>query len=1239
MLDALIAATDVVTAVDRRHKARLRAEWCDGMKHTPLQKQMLQRVLYDRLVAYKKLPLDADGTRGVAYAFAGKSEYGRKFAKGPSLQNFPRDIRAILTYGLLHDLDMENAHMHIIQYLCREYGITCPQLDYYIEHRDEILARIMDANELDRDACKTVVLKVSCGGSATYDKKDVVDAWGLSRLTCGVENSALGYAATAVEEEAPALEDEAPALEDEAPALQEEALQISALAFDGLMVYGDAIAGLGQRMTNAVEAGIPRLCIPFVDKPIKAVTIDELRARYVVVPTAPAAPAPPAWDPHYDDDAPDLVDDDDDDYEADEIPAGYDSDGSDGPAPELSDKWLPINLILLCTAINIALCAGTGEGKTARIMELVVYMFNLGKFIIFVTQRIQMVTTLGNLLDAAGIPFTRYDQEGLPAEIDPSEYQVMLMEYESYHRMRPGIIHCVIYDEHRALVETMNSKTNGACILTNYERYTEFAIWAEKVIYTCTDMDMDGACEALQNRLSERRAKVRGEHYLQLSRDADARGDEQECIRLALLASRSVPEPVEWIDKKLYRMKRACNFVSLREIIWRARTDLRKGRRIFVACGSKATAVMLNDMFAAFATNGATGIGLYTADTDNRSDMADLETNWDPLQAIIVTSVVTTGADYCTRARGIDPIFRIFLVPCPTTSTPRTMLQQAARPHDPYKEEIWISTDDRAYAKAIAGPPLTRAGIDEAATAMMRQINTGGAIVERDMSIASAQLLQMLGHENTRIPYRRAVPDLVIASAYSKVERKLSNSNEGFVRMMIYNIGRKAYTYGQRLFPLSDAVKASGVLGNIDAEMKAHREAEANDRKAQMAALDVTRIAASDDDMRTLEGLATRRKVPRHIKDVFNEKYDTPTPTELEIMLIKAQVTRMYEHNGDANVNDLACKARPHMQTLRNIDMVSRPRSRIPDLAFFRHAQKFGALELGAIHNTQHVDLLRTIATAIGLSGPTDRETEFDKTAVDDAALAAALAELKALGVDAGTGSDFQQATVLLKKSFGVKAEPVEQADKNKLRLVYIPGVDELMRWTPKFETEANAYRQRTGERVPSVNAHRPSDGATARDLQEYIDILGDNAIHDAERLRVQGLLAEKQAMREARREQAAAREMRPGPAYLERMAQARRERIQTAAEQRERAAAQREHDVLSGLIDPDDEERRRAQGRMAEEQAMQDRREQAIAREMRIGPTFDERMAQARRERIQRATAQRQRAAAAVTEMHTEDT
>ncbi|KAG5184735.1 hypothetical protein JKP88DRAFT_289760 [Tribonema minus] len=280
MLDALIAATDVVTAVDRRHKARLRAEWCDGTKHTPLQMAMLQRVLYDRLVAYKKIPLDADGTRGVDYAFAGKSEYGRKFATGPSLQNFPRDIRAILTYGLLHDLDMANAHMHIIQYLCREYGITCPQLDYYIEHREEILARIGNANDdMDRDACKTVVLKVACGGQATYDNKDVVDVWlqrfkmemvataralcgtkgphadltpssakggnrlsrALSRLTCGVENSALGYAATAV---APALEDEAPALEDEASALQEEALQISALAFDGLMVYGDAIAGL-----------------------------------------------------------------------------------------------------------------------------------------------------------------------------------------------------------------------------------------------------------------------------------------------------------------------------------------------------------------------------------------------------------------------------------------------------------------------------------------------------------------------------------------------------------------------------------------------------------------------------------------------------------------------------------------------------------------------------------------------------------------------------------------------------------------------------------------------------------------------------------------------------------------------------------------------------------------------------------------------------------------------------------
>ena len=40
------------------------------------------------------------------------------------------------------------------------------------------------------------------------------------------------------------------------------------------------------------------------------------------------------------------------------------------------------------------------------------------------------------------------------------------------------------------------------------------------------------------------------------------------------------------------------------------------------------------------------GVGLYTADTDNREDIKTLNESWNKFQCIIYTSCITTGADY-----------------------------------------------------------------------------------------------------------------------------------------------------------------------------------------------------------------------------------------------------------------------------------------------------------------------------------------------------------------------------------------------------------------------------------------------------------------------------------------------------------------------------------------------------------------------------------------------------------------
>jgi hypothetical protein len=42
------------------------------------------------------------------------------------------------------DIDMKNAHPTILRYLCSIHKINCPNLEYYIYHRDDIVREIPD---------------------------------------------------------------------------------------------------------------------------------------------------------------------------------------------------------------------------------------------------------------------------------------------------------------------------------------------------------------------------------------------------------------------------------------------------------------------------------------------------------------------------------------------------------------------------------------------------------------------------------------------------------------------------------------------------------------------------------------------------------------------------------------------------------------------------------------------------------------------------------------------------------------------------------------------------------------------------------------------------------------------------------------------------------------------------------------------------------------------------------------
>ena len=175
-------------------------------------------------------------------------EVGGRLYCGNSLQGIPKKIRGFLLRGIATDIDMKNAHPKILLYLCKINKIHCPELEYYCNHRDEIL----DAG--DRDKIKTMYLcavntdelnkKTKDADFKKFDKeckeiqkkltslecyKHIVDTvptsrnynWlgsAINRILCVYENRILQEAISF---------------------FNKKIIEILGLAFDGLLMYGD----------------------------------------------------------------------------------------------------------------------------------------------------------------------------------------------------------------------------------------------------------------------------------------------------------------------------------------------------------------------------------------------------------------------------------------------------------------------------------------------------------------------------------------------------------------------------------------------------------------------------------------------------------------------------------------------------------------------------------------------------------------------------------------------------------------------------------------------------------------------------------------------------------------------------------------------------------------------------------------------------------------------------------------
>ena len=174
---------------------------------------------------------------------------GRLFS-GSCIQGMSKIIRGFLCKGITTDIDQANSHPTILKYLCDKHNIPCPNLTYYIDNRDKILA---DMN-MTRDEAKTLFLcSVNKDKLNRKEKNDFFK--GFDKETKIIQNKLLNLDdykyfkdcipldktynknGSAINRLLCKYENEI--LQTMVNVIRKKNIEIHSLMFDGLMVYGD----------------------------------------------------------------------------------------------------------------------------------------------------------------------------------------------------------------------------------------------------------------------------------------------------------------------------------------------------------------------------------------------------------------------------------------------------------------------------------------------------------------------------------------------------------------------------------------------------------------------------------------------------------------------------------------------------------------------------------------------------------------------------------------------------------------------------------------------------------------------------------------------------------------------------------------------------------------------------------------------------------------------------------------
>jgi hypothetical protein len=182
-----------------------------------------------------------------SYTLATPLEVTGRLYSGNSIQSLQKDFRGFLLKNVTTDIDMKNAHPVILKYICKLNNIPCPNLSWYIDNREKVLEefgiegkteflKAVNDDKINRKIknpffkdfdkeCKILQKKItelSCYkhivNSVPIDRTNNIIGSAINRILCVYENKIL---------------------QEVISICNKKQIEICALMFDGLMMYGN----------------------------------------------------------------------------------------------------------------------------------------------------------------------------------------------------------------------------------------------------------------------------------------------------------------------------------------------------------------------------------------------------------------------------------------------------------------------------------------------------------------------------------------------------------------------------------------------------------------------------------------------------------------------------------------------------------------------------------------------------------------------------------------------------------------------------------------------------------------------------------------------------------------------------------------------------------------------------------------------------------------------------------------